>query len=229
MHRSMVLSTFLLSMAVGCASEGNATAPLLAPAEAVDSRPILVPPTGYPIRDDAFVTQVGDGESTLRRSAAGATASARLGSQTPGHALVYFALIFNFPEHCVEGEDRLPEPGPCRGNGPADPRDGGIPEVQVSADVWASTVVGSDGTARFEVDLTRDTPLAKINPNGPGLVNPEGAVIDVYVMDKGPLAPEGALRGAQMNSLYGGCQGPPAFGELPCRGVAIVQHLPPGR
>jgi hypothetical protein len=45
-------------------------------------------------------------------------------------------------------------------------------------------------------------------------------------MDKGPLVPEGMLRGIQLNTAYGGCQGPPAFGTLECRGVAIAQHLP---
>jgi hypothetical protein len=220
-----VLAAFAVLSATGYNAESGPLGPEGVSAPTVDTRTILVPPPAFPARDDAFVTQTGDGESTLTRSQDGARAEAELRSQEPGHALFYVTITFNYPEHCREGENRLPEPGPCRGNGPADPRDGLSPEVQVSADVWASALASPAGVASFQVDLSHDIPIQKIN-DGPGIVNPEGAVIDVYVMDKGPLAPEGPLRGAQMNSLYGGCQGPPAFGPLPCRGVAIVQHLP---
>lgn len=195
------------------------------PDPVVDARGILVPPADYPRSDAAVVTESGPGTSTIVRTAEGATAELALEAQTPGNVLVYGTIIFNHPEYCVEGEDRLPEPGPCRGNGPLDPRDGSIPEVQVSADAWASLVVGADGRATFDIDLSHAVPLQRIN-DGPGLTEPQGAVIFVWVMDKGPAVEEGPLRAAQMNSMYGGCQGPPAMGELPCRGVAVVQHLP---
>lgn len=72
-----------------------------------------------------------------------------------------------------------------------------------------------------------DAPLWSSPLNGgPGLLNPEEAEIYVFIQDKDPLAPEGPLRDAQLNTLFGGCQGPPAFGFLPCRGVALAQHLP---
>lgn len=190
----------------------------------VDTRTVLVPPPGYPVRDDAVVSQRGTGTSTLIRESDGATLEVTLRDQTPGHVLVLFTLAFNHPEYCVEGEDRLPEPGPCRGNGPLDPRDGGIPAVQVAADAWSSVVVGADGRATFTVDFGADTPIQ--NVNGAGLLAPLNAVVFSYVLDKGPLVAEGPLRGAQTGSMYGGCQGPPALGPLPCQGVAVAQHLP---
>lgn len=221
----MTRATHLLLTAFLCTAACDSDPLAPAPADSVDTRTILIPPPGYPVLDQAFVTEVGAGTSTIVRSTNGATATVQLENQTPGHALVMATIIFNFPEHCVEGEDRLPEPGPCRGNGPTDPRDGAIPAVRISADAWTSVVVEADGRATFDVDLTADTPVGPVN-GGPGLVNPEGAVIFTYVVDKGPLVAEGPLRGAQLNSLYGGCQGPPAMGTLPCEGVAIAQHLP---
>ena len=146
---------------------------------------------------------------------------------TPGDVLVYSTLVFNYPAYCEEGEDRLPEPGPCRGNGPADPRDGAIPEVQLSVSSWASAIVDANGKATFDVDLADAVPTWTSPVNGgPGLLNPEGAVIFVYVLDKGPLAAEGPLRDAQTNTMFGGCRGPPANGPLPCHAVALAQHLP---
>lgn len=193
----------------------------------VDNQRLLVPPPGYPALDNVTVTEWGRGKSKLMRSSDGATAYLEVKDQVPGHVLVYSTILFNYPEHCVEGEDRLPEPGPCRGNGPLDPRDGLIPEALLSADAWAYAIVGANGKATFRVDLTNDTPTWNSPVNGgPGLVNPLGAVIYTHVMDKGALVPEGPLRGAQVNSPYGGCQGPPAFGPLPCEGVALAQHLP---
>jgi hypothetical protein len=189
---------------------------------------LLLPPPGYPVLDDAYVTETTRGWSRLKRTASRATADATLKDQTPGHVLVYSTILLNYPEYCVEGDDRMPEPGPCRANGPADPRDGLIPETLLSADSWASTQVDSNGKASFRVDLTNDEPTWSSPFNGgPGLVNPAGAVIFVYIMDKGPLAPAGPLREAQTLTLYGGCQGPPAFGPLPCEGVGVAQHLPP--
>lgn len=221
----MTRATHLLFTALICAAACDSEPLAPVPEDSVDTRTILIPPPGYPVLDQAFVTQVGSGTSTITRSSERATAAVLLESQTPGHVLVLATIIFNFPEHCVEGEDRLPEPGPCRGNGPTDPRDGAIPAVRISADAWQSVVVGADGRASFEVDLVGDTPVGPVN-DGPGLLNPEGAVIFTYVMDKGPLVDEGPLRGAQLNSLYGGCQGPPAMGTLSCAGAAIAQHLP---
>lgn len=219
---AMITSALTLCVAYGC---GQGDWILEPDPVTVDSATILVPPAGYPFRDDAFVTQEGNGYSKLTRSEDGATAEALLLNQTPGHVLVYSTVTFNHPEHCVEGEDRLPVPGPCRGNGPLDQRDGGIAEVMLSVEVWASAVVGQDGIVRFEVDLTHDMALQHAN-QGPGVINPEGAVVYMWVLDKGPLAPDGPLRPVQTNTLFGGCQGPPANGPLPCAGAAIVQHLP---
>jgi hypothetical protein len=195
----------------------------------VDNRDFLIPPPGFPERDDAFVTETSRGKSKIKRTTSGAVADATLKDQVPGHVLVYTTFSWNYPQYCVEGENRLPEPGPCRGNGPTDPRDGLIPEALLGVDTWANAIVGETGKVSFHVDLTHDMPMWSSPINGsPGLVNPEGAVFHTYVLDKGPLAPAGPLRDAQLFTLFGGCQGPPAFGPLPCVGVAIAQHLPNG-
>lgn len=217
-----ITGVMALCFATGCSEESSVTEP---PAVAVDSLAFLVPPLTFPVSDQAIVTQAGNGFSRLIRSPDEPKATARLSNQTPGNVLVYTTITFNHPEYCREGEDRMPRPGPCRGNGPTDPRDGLIPEVQISADVWASVVVGEDGVADFAIDFASAVPLQSIN-GGPGIVNPEGAVVFSYVLDKGPVVAEGPLRGVQLNTAYGGCQGPPAFGTLPCRGVAVAQHLP---
>lgn len=233
-YATTVPGVLVLLAMVGCgtAPDGDALFPTLpSPSRslAVDNETILVPPTGYPVLDDVRVTERGRGKSRLKRSADGATADLKLKDQAPGDVLVYATIIFNYPGFCVEGEDRLPEPGPCRANGPLDPRDGAIPEVQLSADAWAYAVADHVGMATFHVDLVHDAPTWSSSLNGgPGLLDPEGAAVYVYVQDKGPLAPEGPLRDAQVNTLFGGCQGPPAFGPLSCRGVALAQHLPPG-
>jgi hypothetical protein len=100
--------------------------------------------------------------------------------------------------------------------------------VGFSVDAWASSLVGRTRKSSFSVNLSADEPLQQLAPGGLGLVNPLGAVISIGVMDKGPLAPERPLREAQMNTVWGGCEGPPPFGPLACRMVAVAQHLPPG-
>lgn len=205
------------SLAAACGDESAEVAK--------DVQAILVPPADFPAADTAVVAEVGPGASTMTRTTGGVTAEARITGQNPGHVMVYGTFTFNYPEHCRAGENRLPVPGPCRGNGPMDPRDGAIPAVRFSADAWASTVVGADGVAVLAMDSSIDEPVEAIN-GGPGIENPVGAVIYVSILDKGAAITSGPLTAPQRDSFYGGCQGPPANGSLPCRMVAIVQHLP---
>ena len=224
---SALLVYALVSGCTGTAEDvvGTATEPRAA--VAVDNLPLLLPPAGFPVLDHVMVTATTRGRSKIKRRSDGAEATVKLKDLTPGHVLVLATIVFNHPEHCVEGEDRLPTPGPCTANGPADPRDGGIPEVGFSADAWAHTTVDDNGTARFNVDFGEAAPTWSSPANtGSGIENPEGAVVVVYVQDKGPLAEAGPLREAQVRTLFGGCGGPPAFGPLTCTGVGVAQHLP---
>lgn len=233
--RSILPTALALLLGTGCVSGNSepvtgppAAGPQLSTAAAtvVDIQDILVPPPGFPQSDLPFV-ETAQGRSRVKRSADGAAADAVVKDQIPGHVQVYYTVIFNYPEYCQEPDDRFPETSPCTANGPIDRRDGLIPEVQFSVDVWTSTVVGENRKSTFTVDLSGDTPLQRLVADGPGLVNPLGAVIDVGVLDKGLLASAGPLREAQLNTLYGGCQGPPSFGPLSCHFVAGAQHLPP--
>lgn len=192
----------------------------------INIQPVLIPPPTFPLFDDDFITEEGEGYSILlrKRPKNEAHNMVKVRNITPGHVYVFSAVVFNHPEFCVEGEDRFPEAGPCKANGPSDRRDGAIPEVEF----WVATFPGKvskNGHVRFAIDLGEDTPSEVIV--GPGLTNPLGAVISNGVMDKGPELPEGdPLRWAQFHTLKGGCQGPPSFGPLPCSWVHVAQHLP---
>ncbi len=216
--RHLVIPAMTAALLLGCGDDEP-------PETDTDTQSILVPPPAFPASDSAQVQDVGQGSSSLTRSADQMTATAVLEGQAPGNVLVYSTITFNFPEFCVEGDPRLPVAGPCRGNGPTDPRDAAIPDVRFSADTWASVVVDDQGEAEFAIDFVADAPIERIN-GGPGIVNPAGAVVFVSILDKGAPIAGGPLAGAQTGSFYGGCQGPPANGPLPCRMVALVQHLP---
>lgn len=231
-HRSSLLITLTLLLLAACDADPLAVAqpaPELDTASdkttAVEKQSLWIPPPGWPVLDNAYVTEPAEGHSRLKRRTVGATIDVEVKNQTPGHVQMAYSVIFNHPEFCREPDDRMPDPSPCSANGAADRRDGLIPEVRFSVDTWAHTVVGKNRKTMFRVDFGRDTPIERFS-GGPGLVNPEGALIGIGVMDKGPLAPEGPLRTVQTSTLFGGCQGPPAFGPLPCKLVAVAQHHP---
>ena len=229
----LLLSLTALLLLTACTADPAVVAQPAAPAgkalpaqaTVVDMKDVLIPPPGFPVRDDAYITEVGKGFSKLTRRTDGATVDVQVMDQPAGHVQVFYTVIFNYPEYCREPDDRFPETSPCSANGAADRRDGLIPEVQFSIETWAYDVVGRNGKSTFRVDLSNDAPLENF-AGGPGLVNPRGAVIGTGVMDKGPLAPEGPLREMQTQTLFGGCQGPPAFGPLPCKLVEAALHQP---
>ena len=146
---------------------------------------------------------------------------------TPGNVYVYAMTPFNNPEHCAFKEDRfLGVPYPCRANGPLDRLDGLDPATGFYVGTYGGHVA-EKRQVRFRVDAVRDTPTEVIV--GSGVTNPAGMMFYGGVMDKGPALPEGhPLRWAQFNTLKGGCQGPPAFGPLPCRWAHISAHAPYG-
>lgn len=144
---------------------------------------------------------------------------------TPGNVYVYVMSPFNHPEHCEYTEDRfLGVPYPCRANGPLDRLDGLDPATGFYVGTYGGHVARK-ARVHFRVDAVRDMPTEVIV--GAGVTNAAGMMFYGGVMDKGPALPEGhPLRWAQFNTLKGGCQGPPAFGPLPCQWVHISAHAP---
>jgi hypothetical protein len=213
-------------MVTELAGAPSSRSPLRVKGSMVDIKPLLIPPPGFPINKEP-ITEIADGFTMLIRphESTGARNIIRVGGLTPGHVYLYEVVAFNHPEFCVHGGTQFPEPSPCWSAGAADLVDGAIPETGHYVAAYGAKVATTT-RLRFVVDLVADEPTEIFH--GTGLTNPNGAMIAVGILNKGPELPEGdPLRFAQFNSIRGGCQGPPFFGPLRCEFVGVQQHLPP--
>lgn len=185
----------------------------------------LVPPQCFPGCPDIARDRARGRDVLIRRRGTAINYVRVVENVTPGNVYVYVMSPFNNPEHCEFTEDRfLGVPYPCRANGPLDRLDGLDPATGFYVGTYGGHVARK-ARVRFRVDVVRDAPTEVIV--GSGVTNAAGMMFYGGVMDKGPALPEGhPLHWAQFNTLKGGCQGPPAFGPLPCQWVHISAHAP---
>jgi len=185
----------------------------------------LVPPACFPACPD-IASEQARGRDILVRGRGTAINHVYLNENvTPGNVYVYAVTPFNSPEHCEFIEDRfLGVPYPCRANGPLDRLDGLDPRTGFYVATYAGREAKNHQVG-FRIDVVHDTPTEVLV--GSGVTNVAGMMFYAGVMDKGAALPEEhPLYWAQRNTLKGGCQGPPAFGPLPCRWVHMAAHAP---
>lgn len=185
----------------------------------------LVPPNCFPVCPAVATDRARGLDILVRRRTTAINHVSVAENITPGNVYVYVMTPYDRPEHCVYVEDRfLGVPYPCRANGPLDRLDGLDPNTGFYVATYGG-VVARGNRVRFRVDVVGDDPTEVIF--GSAVTNPLGMMFYSGVMDKGPELPEGhPLREAQRTTLMGGCQGPPAFGPLPCGWVHIAAHAP---
>ncbi len=185
----------------------------------------LVPPACFPACPQIARERARGRDILIRRRATAINEVQLSENITPGNVYVYAMTPFDHPEHCRFVEDRfLGIPYPCRSNGPLDRLDGLDPATGFYVGTYGGKVAEQDRIS-FRIDVVHDTPTEVIF--GSPVTNPAGMMFYAGVMEKGPVLPEGhPLRRAQLNTLLGGCQGPPAFGPLPCRWVHVAAHAP---
>jgi hypothetical protein len=192
-----------------------------------DVKDLLVPTPFFPFDNTPLSGETVKGHSILLRNP-GTNAVrnfVKLDEVTPGHVYLYETVTFNNTQHCKTGGNVFPGGSPCWSAGPGNPIDGAIPEVEHWIAAFGATVAPPSGPIHFDINLSEDTPSETFT--GPGLTNPQRAMIAIGIRDHGPELPDGhPYRWAQFNSILGACQGPPFFGPLPCRFVALQQHLP---
>lgn len=172
----------------------------------------------WPARTALLTGTIGRSSWLTVRHDTRITSRLRVTGLIPGHVYNVHFVIFNFPEHCTDGDPRYAPSTACGAFGPTDPGDGSIPEVQFSVINHPGVLVGADGSVVFAHKLGVDAPSEVVT--GPDVVNARGALIFANVEDKGPQLPPGPERELQYRTLRGGCLGPPFFGTYPCIIVA---------
>src|SRR5262245_21987611 len=131
-------------------------------------------------------------------------ATIRTSGLAPGVVYTGWIAIFNNPRHCATR--------PCTEH------DIPNPAVQFSGLNFCWPLVGRDGTANYaEVRAVHDATNAVI---GPGLLNPRGAEIKLFVRSHGPALADPAAFAEQLTMLDGGC--PPNS----CGDVQVAVHEP---
>lgn len=138
----------------------------------------------------------------------------------PGHAVTVWWVVFNNPEHCMNGE----APMLC---GEGDLLIAGGDEA-VEGTVLAATghIIGPDGAGHFDAYLaTGDT--TAVMGDGPGLTNPLGAEIHLVIRTHGP--PQSGLVGDQVQTFGGGCNNAPEGtgepGDFACTDNQFAFHI----
>lgn len=133
-----------------------------------------------------------DGESRIIRTKNGANFRFTTSSLDPGHAYTVWVVIWNEPEHCVDG---------CDG------ADLFVEDAMPDMLYGAGHVVGGSGQGTFsgriqvgDASRSVQVPLG-LAPNG--LMDPYGAEIHLVLHDHGPMLP--AFMPDMIQMLAGGC------------------------
>jgi hypothetical protein len=157
------------------------------------------------------------GSSALLRSPEGIRVRAATSGLAPGSATTFWVVVFNNPEHCVDG---------CNID------DVFLPDVQADALYTDGRFIAASGNARYGGEHA----LGDIsNSIAPGLGLPSVGILDVMkaefhiiVRSHGAIVPE--IGRAQITTWAGGCAGlPPELGpEGPntCEDVNFAVHMP---
>jgi hypothetical protein len=162
---------------------------LMVPTSVTAKRPFMV-------RDDettALAANVGTlvgFNATLTRSQTGISASASVGGLTPGGTYTFWVIIWNNPEACAAA---------CDGT------DFGNTAVGASGVNGDGAIADVNGNATYATTLVAGDPGHHQVIFGPGLTNPMGAEISLFIRNHGPASADAAELLEQTSLVQGGC------------------------
>lgn len=148
------------------------------------------------------ITPVEGSSAKLVTNDMGATLQVNTSGLPVGHAVTVWWVIFNYPEHCTDGECGLDDAFPPPGNTAAG----------TSVSFAAGHVIGGDGQGNYGAHISVGGDAA---PWHFGLLEPRTAEYHFVLRDHGPADPE--IVNEQISTATAGCNNfGPGTGDYTC-------------